>query len=175
MEAQGASPDQARDTIVSFTKTAEKGEIRSKIPFACHFPRGAPVVQNTKYASLFRRLGSLFQTNVLRIQSIQSTITQKKTNRVACSQSSVQNCVHQTRTAPSKEASSSMRPGNAVQDKMCRGQSKRKAPNPAKPTEQLRADPAGTSPCWKTRVIPLRMWAGNTRPQWPEDTEERGS
>ena len=85
MEAQDASPDQSRDTKVSCPKSKErdttyqktkknkKGENKVLQYISLPFPQGAPVVQNTKYASLFRRLGSPIRTNVPRIQNNQSS------------------------------------------------------------------------------------------------------
>ena len=90
MEAQDASPDQSRDTIVSCPKTKERDTTYQKTKkqergnkvlqyISLPFTQGAPVVQNTKYASLFRRLGSPIRTDVPRIQNNQSSLTEKST------------------------------------------------------------------------------------------------
>ena len=108
------------------------------------------MIQNTKHASLSRRLGSPIQTDVLRIQSDQEV---SESNQPSCSPSEFCPKLRQRGpTAPNKQASCSARPGSAIPAKVRRGQSKRKTPNPTKPTKQLRAAPEGTTPCWKTRV-----------------------
>ena len=58
---------------IRLTKRPKNKKGRNKVLqfVSVQFTQGAPVIQNTKYASLFRRLDSLIQTNVLRIQSNQ--------------------------------------------------------------------------------------------------------
>ena len=167
-----APESKERDTTYQKTKK-QKGENKVLRSVSLSFPQGAPVIQNTKYASLFRRLGSLIRTNVLRIQSDQLASKENLPGNIL-----PEFCLelrspspHRTRQKGQQQRRAQQR--NSGQDE--KRAIKRKTPNPTKPTKRLREYPAETTPCWDTRVNPLRMWADNTRPRRPEDTEEHGS
>ena len=68
---------------IRLTKRPKNKKERNKVLqyISLPFPQGAPVVQNTKYASLFRRLGSQIRTNVLRIHNDQKV---SKSNQPSC-------------------------------------------------------------------------------------------
>ena len=166
-----APKSKERDTTYQKTKKQKTVEIESYNPLACH--SGAPVIQNTKYASLFRRLGSPIQTNALRIQSNQLNLKQNQPSSVPPEFCPELRPPNPHRIRQESQSRRKVRQRNSSQDE--KRAIRKKSPNPARPTEQLRVDPAGTILCWETRVNPLRMWAGNTRPQWPEDTKAHGS
>ena len=113
--------------------TKKEGEVRSNIPLACHSPEvlHEALMLHTRHSVEDWAVYSKLTHQASRRTRIQDS--SNKSNRSAYSQSSsVQNRVHQTRTAPSQTDRSSTKPGKVVQDKVTKGQPKKESP----PTQQ---------------------------------------